>query len=290
MKKLILLSIAINLIAVYSLTAQSGVSINNDGSSADGSAMLDVKSTTKGFLPPRMTQNERNAIATPVAGLIVWCTDCGSGGELQAYNGSTWTNMVGEQASGPPTGQVYLYGTTSEEGANGLGTIYRVDENGQNFQKLFDFTTATGGKPFAGLTLANEKLYGFTTEGGQIVNSGATLALGTFYEFDPSDNTLNVIEYIDDQSSIGNGFFHSPTLSADGLLYLISQNLGLSELDGVLSSFDPNSSSITVLATLTGFYGQPKSKLLEASDGDLYITTNNSAEFGFGGLANQCRI
>ena len=66
----------------------------------NASAELDVTSTTKGFLPPRMTQAQRNAIAIPVAaGLQVWCTDCGTAGELQVNNGTTWTNMIGSTAS-----------------------------------------------------------------------------------------------------------------------------------------------------------------------------------------------
>jgi hypothetical protein len=40
--------------------AQS-VAISDDGSVADGSAILEVKSTTKGFLPPRMNKDQRDA-------------------------------------------------------------------------------------------------------------------------------------------------------------------------------------------------------------------------------------
>ena len=181
--------------------------------------------------------------------------------------------------------QIYMYGTTSEGGANNLGTIYRVDKNGQNFQKLFDFSTATGGNPYAGLTLAGGKLYGFTTTGGQITNPGAVIALGTFYEFDPINNTLSVIEYIDDQSSIGNGFNHAPTLGSDGKLYFASPNYGLGGLDGILSSYSPSTGLLAdSLAVFTNTYGQPKSKLLSASDGNLYVTTNNSALFGNGAI------
>jgi uncharacterized protein (TIGR02145 family) len=46
-----------------------------------------------------MTRAQRNAIVTPAAGLIVWCTNCGSSGELQINNGSTWTNLIGGPAS-----------------------------------------------------------------------------------------------------------------------------------------------------------------------------------------------
>jgi len=37
-------------------------------------ALLDLTSTTKGFLPPRMTTTERNAITSPVAGLMIYNT------------------------------------------------------------------------------------------------------------------------------------------------------------------------------------------------------------------------
>jgi hypothetical protein len=42
------------------------VGINSDNSGPDPSAMLDVKSTGHGFLPPRMTFAERNAIPNPI--------------------------------------------------------------------------------------------------------------------------------------------------------------------------------------------------------------------------------
>lgn len=67
------------------------------------SALLDVSSTAKGFLPPRMTASQRNAISNPVAGLIIWCSSCTATGELNVYNGTIWTNMIGNPASELPT-------------------------------------------------------------------------------------------------------------------------------------------------------------------------------------------
>ncbi|MBK6966763.1 MAG: DUF1566 domain-containing protein [Bacteroidales bacterium] len=64
----------------------------------DLSAALDVSSSSKGFLPPRMTYNQRNAIANPAQGLVIYCTDCG---ELQVFSGTVWTNMVGDVANSP---------------------------------------------------------------------------------------------------------------------------------------------------------------------------------------------
>jgi hypothetical protein len=88
MKKIITL---LTFVITMTTIAQS-VSINSDGSEANPSAILDVKSTTKGFLAPRMTKVQRNAIASPAAGLQIWCSDCSSLGlgEIQNYNGSDW--------------------------------------------------------------------------------------------------------------------------------------------------------------------------------------------------------
>jgi uncharacterized protein (TIGR02145 family) len=96
MKKLFILFAIFTAVAGM---AQS-VGINADGSAANASAMLDVSSTNKGFLPPRMTYAQRNDIASPIAaGLQIWCTDCGPYGETQVYNGTTWTNMIGGAAT-----------------------------------------------------------------------------------------------------------------------------------------------------------------------------------------------
>jgi hypothetical protein len=59
------------------------------------SAVLDLTSTSKGLLLPRLTFVQKSAIVSPEAGLILWCTDCGANGELQVYNGTNFVNMVG---------------------------------------------------------------------------------------------------------------------------------------------------------------------------------------------------
>jgi len=68
--------------------------INNDlqrvgvgTASPNAAAMLDVSSTTKGFLPPRMTTAQRDAISSPAAGLVIYNT---STNVLNFYNGSAW--------------------------------------------------------------------------------------------------------------------------------------------------------------------------------------------------------
>jgi uncharacterized protein (TIGR02145 family) len=69
---------------------QRGIGTNTP----NASAILELASTTKGFLLPRLTSAQRGAISNPVAGLTVYCTDCivdSSTGQISFYDGSNWT-------------------------------------------------------------------------------------------------------------------------------------------------------------------------------------------------------
>ncbi len=93
MKKSIFL---IGFLLLISSAIFAQVGINTDGSAPDNSAMLDIKSTERGLLPPRMTFEQRNAIQNPVEGLMVYCTNCDSDGTgvISIYKGGIWRNMT----------------------------------------------------------------------------------------------------------------------------------------------------------------------------------------------------
>lgn len=99
MKRIFLASLAFFMVSV-SLLSQS-VGINETGANPDASAILDVSSTTKGFLPPRMTDSERDGINNPAAGLIIYnITD----NRLEFYNGTNWI-----MTSGPCKGEPVVF-------------------------------------------------------------------------------------------------------------------------------------------------------------------------------------
>lgn len=75
MKKIILIFAAI--MGMYNI-AQAQVAVNTDGSAAVASAMLDIGSTEKGLLVPRMTSIQRTEITNPANGLLVFDTDTDS--------------------------------------------------------------------------------------------------------------------------------------------------------------------------------------------------------------------
>jgi hypothetical protein len=152
MKNLCLLSL---LILILSVASVAQVSVNTDGSAPDNSAILDVKSSNRGLLPPRMTLTEINAIINPANGLIVFCMDCGTDGNGAFYgfingvwnrlfscipptspssgvhvplvNQVTWNWNVVSEATGYKWNTTNNYGTATE-----MGTTTNKTETGLN--------------------------------------------------------------------------------------------------------------------------------------------------------------
>lgn len=89
------------------------VGINEDQSVPDASAMLDISSTSKGLLIPRVSTAERTAISSPAIGLVVFDTDLSS---FYYYTSADWRVMktiaTGTSSSDVPdspyTGQLYF--------------------------------------------------------------------------------------------------------------------------------------------------------------------------------------
>jgi len=77
----------------YMLKAQIGIGTTNPHTSS----ILHIESSTKGFLPPRLTLNQRNSILNPAEGLMIYCYDCCPGnsndGGVVSYFTDKWENM-----------------------------------------------------------------------------------------------------------------------------------------------------------------------------------------------------
>jgi hypothetical protein len=74
---------------INTFVVQSG-SASLGATTANASAIFDITSTTKGFLPPRMTTTQKNAIASPATGLMVMDITTL---KLCVYNGSSWVDL-----------------------------------------------------------------------------------------------------------------------------------------------------------------------------------------------------
>ena len=97
MKNVKYIIVLIILLTTVNTKAQIGIGT----STPNAAALLDVTSTNSGFLPPRMTYLQKNAISNPVGGLMIWCSDCGSKGQMLLYNGLEWKDISGSSVNPP---------------------------------------------------------------------------------------------------------------------------------------------------------------------------------------------
>ncbi|MFN0292875.1 collagen-like protein [Pedobacter helvus] len=156
------------------------VGINTDASAADNSAMLDVKSTDKGMLIPRMTAAQRNLIASPATGLLVYQTD-GTSGFYFNQGTPTVKNWIllgakGDTGVAGPQGPQGVAGPTGATGASGLqGAIGPAGPQGPQGTGFSNGTAAgqiylTGSTPFAPQTPV-------TLSGNATVSSSGVLSI-----------------------------------------------------------------------------------------------------------------
>ncbi len=112
MKKIFSLLLAFS---IYQSVFAQNVGIGT--TTPNSSAMLDVSSTTKGMLIPRMTTALKNAIASPATGLLVFDTDLSA---FYFYNGSAWVPVSSSGSSDWITSGNNIY--NSNTGFVGIGT------------------------------------------------------------------------------------------------------------------------------------------------------------------------
>jgi hypothetical protein len=154
MKKLIkrkamkIFLLAFLLFAAGITDAQIGIGIANPAASAQ----LDVSSTTKGLLPPRMTQAQRENISTPAAGLMVYQMDNIAG--FYYFNGSSW-KLLSENTSDQKSIPVLI--AQDDFSFAGLKNFWNSSLSGKGviqFNANGTLTLATDGPNIGGTTIA----------------------------------------------------------------------------------------------------------------------------------------
>ena len=92
---------------------QPGIAINTNGNAPHSSAMLDVQSTNKGFLLPRMTQAQRIAISNPSEGLLVFDMDAK---KLYQFQGGVWRFLIDNSYWAASNTRNWVYNGTDSVG------------------------------------------------------------------------------------------------------------------------------------------------------------------------------
>ena len=148
MKKL---TILLTTVLFTALSTMAQVAINTDGTNPDASAMLDVKSTNAGLLPPRMTTAERNAISSPADGLVIFNTTSNC---LEFYAAGYWNQTCGipdvPTVTNPLTGETWMdrnlgasQVATSSTDANAYGDLYQWGRLSDGHEDHSSGTTST---------------------------------------------------------------------------------------------------------------------------------------------------
>jgi len=222
-----ILSIAIILLVGYSGIAQVGIGTT----SPDASSALEVNATDKGFLMPRMTTVQKEAIATPAVGLQVYDTDTKS---VWTYDGTAWkegSGGAGKFVDGA-TPDIAYYGGRVGIGRNSFSTAHtlyveRKSTEGSNVPVKVDAIkegSGTGSTLYGMGAQANNKGtgvvdYAIGTQGIAINASGGTIsnAVGSWPQLNNSGNVTwgagMAIENINNAGTMTTAYAENITIS-----------------------------------------------------------------------------
>ncbi|TVR80503.1 MAG: hypothetical protein EA412_04635 [Chitinophagaceae bacterium] len=123
----------------FSLFAQDNVGIGT--TTPDLSAILEIQSSDKGVLIPRVTTLQRNNINNPATGLFVYDTDFN---QFWYFDGTQWVEAIGPAG---PSGPAGIDGQDGNDGQDGVGIINAVvNFNGDLILTYSDNTTVNAGQ------------------------------------------------------------------------------------------------------------------------------------------------
>jgi uncharacterized repeat protein (TIGR03803 family) len=220
----------------------------------------------------------RHQLSQPLLGLgiALWIL-AGLSGQTRA--GEVTTLAAFNYANGgAPTGGVTLdaqgnlYGTTTQGGANGVGTVWEVAQGSNTITTLASFNGANESNPLGGVALdAQGNLYG-TTQG--------TNGLGTVWEVANGSNAVTILATFN--GSNGSYVYGTVAVGADGNIYGTAAQGGANKL-GTVWEVVKGSNTITTIAPFNGPNGNGSlgGVMLDAQ-GNLYGTTQGGGAFGLG--------
>ncbi len=203
--------------------AQLGIGTNAPNSSA----MLDVSTTNKGLLIPRMTNAQKIAISNPATGLTVYCTDCENGGLINIFNGTNWVKLDGNASNTPAITTTSISAITTTSATSG-GTINsiggsNVTARGVCWNTSPNPTTTNSKVNISGtITTAGSftsSITGLTASTTYYVRAYATNGTGTSYGDELSFTTVTPVPLAGSLSFNGSSQYLTLTGSSPGLTF-----------------------------------------------------------------------
>jgi uncharacterized repeat protein (TIGR03803 family) len=173
-----------------------------------------------------------------------------------------------------------LYGTTTNGGMEGQGTIFKLNQDGGGYGVVhhFSWSGGDGRVPLAGLFKGtNGTFYGTTALGGRA-------DYGSVFNFDPATSNCMVVASFSWTGNDGWNPLANVIEASDGRLYGTTFNGGSNDF-GTVFGMNKDRSGFTVLHHFSGVNGDgshPQAALLQGSDGALYGTTAQGGSNNYG--------
>jgi uncharacterized repeat protein (TIGR03803 family) len=165
-----------------------------------------------------------------------------------------------------------LYGTSSQGGSNGYGTVFSVNTDGTGFTVLKDFNySSDGGYAYAGVTLSGSVLYGTTYQGGS--NN-----YGTVFRVNTDGTGYTVLKHFNYSQG---GYPYAGLMLSGSVLYGTTHHGGSSGY-GTVFTMNTNGTGYTVLKHLTSNDGRNPTAGLMLSGSVLYGTTQSGGSSDVG--------
>ncbi len=168
----------------------------------------------------------------------------------------------------------YLWGMAASQNSNNIGSnIFKINEDGTNFQAVHVFDSATGYIAIGTLLFANNKFYGLTCYGGSHDD-------GVIFSYDSTTYTYtDLYDFTGIDGKNPNG---SLIKVNNGLLYGMT-NQGGTTNDGVIFSYNIITNTLTDLYNFDGTHGKrPDGNLFLASNGCFYGMTYSGGLYNAG--------
>ena len=166
-----------------------------------------------------------------------------------------------------------LWGVADAGGANSLGSIFRLDENGENPFLAYSFNADYGQSLNPTFKIAsNGNIYGVTANGG--IND-----FGSIYSIDTANDSVSILLELSN-SAIGNNPVGAMAEHSNGDLYFCTSQGGINN-DGTIISYNPSTNTITKRFDFneptTGKY--PMQGLTQAPNGKFYGLARSGGSF-----------
>ncbi len=214
---------SLSILTSFVASAQS-IEINPNGGT-NASAILDLKSTTKGFLLPRMTNAQMRAIPSPAQGLLAFCADCGTNGDYYFYKGADWVALGSTTVSVSTTvGSVGL--SANENGATITDGVLNLAPADATNPGIVTKTAQT----FAGVKTFSNGIVGNVT--GNVTGNASTVTTNA--------NLTGVVTSTGNATSISNGVISNAMLANGAVANLSGTNTGDNAVNSLYSGLVTN--------------------------------------------------